>query len=54
MINDSPDNKNPFIKDPLIVTLAVCQEYERQSGLHGICILLQQRGLIKIVSDEVA
>ena len=47
MSNIISDNKKP-----LIVTPAVCQEYESRSGLIGICAILERRGLIKIVPDE--
>jgi hypothetical protein len=35
----------------LCVSPAAVLEYERQSGLVGICQILERRGLIKITND---
>ena len=45
-------DKSVSIIEPLPVTSAVIAEYEKQSGLIGICAILERRGLIKIIPDE--
>lgn len=38
-------------KKQLLVSQNTVREYERQSGLEGICQLLEKKGLIKITND---
>jgi len=44
-MNSSPQGN----KNPLIVTPEAVRTFETESGLAGICSLMEQRGLIKIV-----